>query len=127
MGTRGQTRRCKDGVLVSLNRGGLKRIDLSHKDSIQVYVSDPGAEFAAADPTDRRAGEGERGSCARHIGFGDGPLAPGSVQVAVNPPAAVGDRRILLLEARARPPHIERIQQYRSTRRSAVPEARHLD
>src|SRR5713226_10725436 len=98
MCTGGQARCCKDGVLIAFLRGSGKGIDRSHKASIHVYVSDAGGKFTAADPADRRPDEGERGLRARHVGFGDGPLTPSSIQIALNPAAAVDDGRIRLLE-----------------------------
>src|SRR5438552_12215340 len=85
MGSVGEPRRFVDGVLIAFDRRSLEGIDLGLEHTVQVHVGDPGRELAAADPAYRGPGEGEGGRRARDTGFGDGPEAPGPVDVALDP------------------------------------------
>src|SRR6266480_2613692 len=92
MGSVGEPRRFVDGVLIGFDRRSLEGIDLGLEHTVQVHVGDPGRELAAADPAYRGPGEGEGGRRARDTGFGDGPEAPGPVDVALDPAPGEADR-----------------------------------
>src|SRR6185436_171068 len=116
MRTVGQSVRTENGGLVGLHWRRQIRVDLSDENAIQIYLGGAGAELAAADPADRSSAEGKRDARPRRMGLRDGSLAPGAVEIAVDPGTAVDHGRIPLLVAPPRCGHIEGIHHNLGTR-----------
>src|SRR3954462_3821338 len=103
----GETIGPEDSMLVRLDRDWLIEFHFLYQNAIKENSGGADTGLAATDPAHRGPGKGKRGARARRSTCGRGPFAPASVQIAVSPFAAVGNRGIFFLEAPSRHGYVE--------------------